>query len=63
MGFEWYAEFRDGHENLEDDERSGPSTAIQTPDMIETVWELISTDHRMTLWMLERELEIKRETI
>jgi hypothetical protein len=28
--------------------------------MIETVWELISTDH---LWMMEEELEISRQTI
>jgi hypothetical protein len=39
--FERYARFRDGRENLEDYERSGRPTAIQTPDMIETVAELI----------------------
>jgi hypothetical protein len=42
--FGWYARFRDGHENLEDDERSGQPTAAQTPDMMETVRDLISTD-------------------
>jgi hypothetical protein len=40
-GFEWYERFRDGRENLEDDERSGRPTAARTLDMIETVRELI----------------------
>jgi hypothetical protein len=31
--------------------------------MIETVCELISTYHRLTLLMMEEELEINRETI
>jgi hypothetical protein len=56
--FEWYA-----RENLEDDERSGQPTAVRTPDIIETVCELIQTDCRMTLRMMEVELEISRETI
>jgi transposase len=60
---EWYARFRDGRENLEDDERSGRPTAVRTPDMMETVRKLISTDHRMTLRMMGEELEIIRETI
>jgi hypothetical protein len=31
--------------------------------MIETVWELISNDCRMTLWVMEEEPEISGETI
>jgi hypothetical protein len=54
--FEWYARFRDGHENLEDDERSGRPTADRIPDIIEIVRELIPTDRRMTLRMMEEEV-------
>jgi transposase len=54
--FEWYARFRDGRENLEDDERSGRPTAVRTPDMIEIFHELISSDRRMTLRMMEEEV-------
>jgi hypothetical protein len=54
--FELYARFRDGRENLDDDERSGRPTTVRTPDMIETVRELISTDRRMTLRMMEEEV-------
>jgi transposase len=54
--FEWYARFRDGSDSVEDDERSGRPTAVPTPDMFETVSELISTDRRMTLRMMEEEL-------
>jgi hypothetical protein len=54
-GFEWYARFRDGRENIEDDESSVRPTAVRTPDMIETVREMISNDRRMTLRMMEEE--------
>jgi hypothetical protein len=46
----------DVRENLEDDERSGRPTAVRTPDMIETVRELILTDRRMTLRMMGEEV-------
>jgi hypothetical protein len=59
MGFEWYARFWDGSENLEDDKHSGRPTTIRTPNVIETVWELSSTDHRM----MEEELDVSRETL
>jgi hypothetical protein len=52
----------DDRENLDDNERNGRSTAVRTPDMIETVRELISTDRWITLRMTEEELEISRET-
>jgi stress response protein YsnF len=60
--FEWYAILRDRCENLED-ERSVRPTAVRTPDTIETVRELISTNRRMTLRMMEEELKISRDTI
>jgi hypothetical protein len=44
--FEWFARFRDGCKNLEDDRHSGRPTAVRTPDMIKTIRELISTDRR-----------------
>lgn len=43
--------------------RSGRPTAVQTPDMIEKVRELISTYRRMSLRMMVKELEISRVTI
>jgi hypothetical protein len=61
--FEWYARFLGGCENLEDDERSGRPTAVRTPDMIETVRDLIQTDRQITIHMMEEELKISRETI
>jgi hypothetical protein len=55
-GFERYARSRNDRENLEDDERSGRPTAVRIQNMIETVRELISTDRRMTLRMMEEEV-------
>jgi hypothetical protein len=62
-GFKWYARFQDGCENLEDDEHSEQPITVRKPEMIEAVREFISTDRRMTLRMMEEELEIRRETI
>jgi hypothetical protein len=31
--------------------------------MIKTFWELISTDHQMTIQLMEEEIETNRETI
>jgi hypothetical protein len=61
--FEWYARSQDGREKSRDIERRGRPTPVRTPDMIETVRALISTDRRMTLRMTKEELEIRRETI
>jgi hypothetical protein len=58
-----YARFRDDRNNLEHDEGSGRPTAVRAPDMIETVRELISTDRRITLRMMEEELKISVEKI
>jgi hypothetical protein len=43
------ASFRNGRENVEDDDHSRGPTAVLAPDMFETVWELILTDSRITL--------------
>jgi hypothetical protein len=40
----------------EDDECSGRPTAARTPDVIERVREFISTDRRMSLWIMEEEV-------
>jgi hypothetical protein len=37
------------------------TTAIQISDMIERIWELISTDLRMTLPMMEEKLRISKK--
>jgi hypothetical protein len=60
---ECYSRFWDGCENLEADKRGGQPTAIQTPDMIKTVQEFISTEHQVTLRMMEEILKISRETV
>lgn len=61
--FEWYARFRNGRGNLERLRTHWTTHSRSKPDMIEIVRELISTDHLMTLRMIEEELEIIRETI
>jgi hypothetical protein len=56
---EWYARFRDGCENLEDDELSEKLRAWHDRKFL----ELILADRQMTLGVMEEELEISRETI
>lgn len=61
--FEWFARFRDGREELEDDAHTGRPKNVRTQEMIEKVKELLLSDRRTTLKMMEETLNINRETI
>jgi histone-lysine N-methyltransferase SETMAR len=56
--FNWFAEFKRGRQNLEDEERVGrPATAV-TSAHIEAVRELVEADPRATKRFMQHELQI-----
>jgi len=61
--FEWFSRFKDGREDFEDDARSGRPKSVRTPELIEKVRQLIENDRRMTLRMLEDQVEANKDTI
>jgi len=61
--YDWFSQFKNGQEKLDDDQRSGrPSTSI-TAEMIEKVRQLIQCDRRMTAMELEQDVGISHRSI
>jgi transposase len=63
MTFEWFEQFREGRESLEDDERSGRPTTSRNEQTIEKVCQLVMQDRRVTLRLLSVELNGSKDTI
>jgi hypothetical protein len=61
--FEWFEQFREGRESLEDDERSGRPTTSRNEQTIEKVCQLVMQDRHVTLRMLSVELNGSKDTI
>lgn len=61
--FEWYGRFRDGRESVEDDAHTGRPISVRTPETIEKVRELVTSDRRLTIRILASELNIDKEVV
>ncbi|EGI62185.1 Mariner Mos1 transposase [Acromyrmex echinatior] len=60
---EWFRFFLEGRETLKDDKKSGRPILVRTPEMIEKVRDFVANDHNASLKMMEKALNISRETI
>ena len=60
--FEWHKWFKEGREEVENDQRSGRPSS-RTADNTEQVKQLVRTDHRLTVRMIASELSISKETV
>ena len=47
--FQWFSRFKAGRTLTDDDEHSGQPVSSSTPEMIETVRQIIREDHRRTI--------------
>ena len=61
--YRWYARFRDGREDVNDDARSGSPLTARTPENVESVRHLLTEDRRTTLQMIADRLNIGKETV
>ena len=61
--FEWHKRSKEGHEDVEDDSRSGRSSTSRTADNVERVKHMVRADRRLTVRMIADELEIKRGSV
>jgi len=61
--YDWFSQFKNGQEKLEDDQCSGRSSTSRTAEMIEKVRQLIQCDRRMTIVELEQEVGISHRSI
>ena len=53
-----YARFRDGREDMKDDDRSGRPSIARTDENVESVCRLLTEDRRTTLQMIADRLNI-----
>jgi transposase len=61
--FEWFKQFKDTREDLQDDPRRGHPSTSRNADTIANVREMVTRDRRLTLRMMSDELNINKEMI
>ena len=61
--YNWFSQFKNGQETLEDDQSSGKPSTSRTEEMIEIVRQLIHFDLRITIMEVEQEVGISHESI
>ena len=61
--FEWHNRFVEGRENVEDDPKSGRSCTSTTDTNIEKVWQLVCSDHRLTIRIIANEVGMDKQTV
>ena len=59
---EWFKHSHEGKETTEDELRSGQSSTIRSPEMIEKVRQMLALDRRLTLSLIAEELGISKDT-
>jgi len=47
--FQWFSQFKAGRTSTDDDEHSGRPVSSSTPEMIDSVRQIIREDHRHTI--------------
>jgi hypothetical protein len=47
--FEWYNQFKEGRENVEDDEKSGRPWSHRTNEKVETMGNMVHSDRRSSI--------------
>ena len=61
--FEWHKRFTSGHEDVEDDPKSGRPSTTKTADNIGKMNELVRCNRRLTMCMIVEEFNINRESV
>jgi len=61
--FEWHRQFKERRENMQDDTRSGQSRTQRIDANMDRVRNLVHSDRRLGVRVIEEELNINRETM
>ena len=61
--FQWYGQFRDGREDIEDDPRSGQPTECRSDNNFEKISHLLLQNCHLSLRMLADEVNIGKDTV
>jgi hypothetical protein len=58
--FRWHKAFKEGRENVEDEHRSGRPSTVKSDENVERVRSLVATDRRLTVRLVENELNMNK---
>ena len=61
--FEWHRRFKEGREEVEDDQRSGMPSTSRTDENVERVRQKVRSDRRLTVRMIADELGMNSERV
>jgi transposase len=61
--FEWHKRFKEGRDDVKDDERSGRPRTRRTNENVEKVRKLVGTDGSLSLRMMARKLNLHINTV
>ena len=61
--FEWHKRFKEGREDVHDDDRSGRPVTHRTEETVDSVRALVKSDRRLSIRMMADELLPSRETV
>jgi hypothetical protein len=61
--FEWYKRFKEGRENVENDEKSGRSRSRRTDENVGKVRNLMLSDRRLSIRVIAVKLNLDKETV
>uniref|UniRef100_A0A672ZUH4 Mos1 transposase HTH domain-containing protein n=1 Tax=Sphaeramia orbicularis TaxID=375764 RepID=A0A672ZUH4_9TELE len=59
----WHKCFKRGHEEVDDDPKSGRPSTTKMDENIERVKQLVQSDHRLTARMMVEQLSLNRESV
>jgi len=63
MVFEWHKRFKEGRDDVKDDERSGRPRTRRTDENVEKVRKLVCTDGPLSLRLMARKLNMHTSTV
>ncbi|XP_060833661.1 protein GVQW3-like [Rhopalosiphum padi] len=61
--FEWHKRFREGREEVEDNQRVGRPCSSKTNDNISKINEIVRKDRRLSIRMIAEMVNINKETV
>jgi transposase len=61
--FKWHKRFREGREDVYDDERQGAPVRKRTNENVEKIRELVQSGRRLSYRMIADELGMSKETV
>jgi hypothetical protein len=60
--FEWHERFKEGHENVENDERCGRPRSYRTGEYVKNLQNLVHSDRRLSIRAMAVQLSLDTET-